>query len=113
MKHTVLSCSVLLTFWAMLAMLMSGDMTEKIKSFLLEQIGSLNAELIDKLSSELENELDVHRIVEEKVAAFSSDKLEEILFSIMRREFKFVEMVGAVLGFLIGVVQILLLSLPY
>ena len=77
----------------MLAMLMSGDMTEKIKSFLLEQIGSLNAELIDKLSSELENELDVHRIVEEKVAAFSSDKLEEILFSIMRREFKFVEMV--------------------
>jgi uncharacterized membrane protein YheB (UPF0754 family) len=97
----------------MLAMLMSGDKAEKIKSFLRAQIGSLNEELIDKLSSELEEELDVHRIVEEKVAAFSSDKLEEILFSIMRREFKFVEMVGAVLGFLIGIAQILLLSLPY
>lgn len=97
----------------MLAMFMSGDMAEKIKGFLLEQIGSLNEELIDKLSGELEEELDVHRIVEEKVAAFSSDKLEEILFSIMRREFKFVEMVGAVLGFLIGVVQVLMLSIPY
>jgi len=97
----------------MLAMLMSGDMADKIKGFLLEQIGSLNEELIDKLSGELEEELDVHRIVEEKVAAFSSDKLEEILFAIMQREFKFVEMVGAVLGFLIGVAQILLLSLPY
>jgi uncharacterized membrane protein YheB (UPF0754 family) len=97
----------------MLAMLMSGDMAEKIKGFLLGQIGSLNEELIDKLSGELEEELDVHRIVEEKVAAFSSDKLEEILFAIMQREFKFVEMVGAVLGFLIGVAQILLLSLPY
>ena len=97
----------------MLAMFMSGERAEKIKSFLLEQIGGLNEELIDKLSSELEEELDIHRIVEEKVAAFSSDKLEEILFSIMRREFKFVEMVGAVLGFLIGVAQILLLSLPY
>lgn len=97
----------------MLAMFMSGDMAEKIKGFLLEQIGSLNEELIDKLSGELEEELDVHRIVEEKVAAFSSDKLEEILLSIMRREFKFVEMVGAVLGFLIGVVQIFLLTLPY
>jgi len=94
-------------------MLMSSDVAEKIKSFLREQIGSLNEELIDKLSSELEEELDVHRIVEEKVAAFSSDKLEEILFSIMRQEFKFVEMVGAVLGFLIGVAQVLLLSLPY
>jgi uncharacterized membrane protein YheB (UPF0754 family) len=97
----------------MLAMLMSSDMAEKIKSFLREQIGSLNEELIEKLSNELEEELDVHRIVEEKVGAFSSDKLEEILFSIMRREFKFVEMVGAVLGFLIGVAQVLLLSLPY
>ena len=97
----------------MLAMLMSGDRAEKIKSFLLEQIRGLNEELIDKLSNELEEELDVHRIVEEKVAAFSSDKLEEIIFSIMRREFKFVEMVGAVLGFLIGVAQVLLLSLPY
>ena len=97
----------------MLAMLMSSDMADKIKVVLLEQIGSLNEELIDKLSGELEEELDIHKIVEEKVSAFSSDKLEEILFSIMRREFKFVEMVGAVLGFLIGVAQILLLSLPY
>ena len=97
----------------MLAMFMTGDTAKKVKGFLLEQIGSLNEELIDKLSGELEEELDVHRIVEEKVASFSSDKLEEILFSIMRREFKFVEMVGAVLGFLIGIVQVLLLSLPY
>jgi len=87
-------------------------MAEKVKGFLLEQIGSLNEELIDRLSGQLEEELDIHRIVEEKVAAFSSDKLEEILFSIMRREFKFVEMVGAVLGFLIGVAQVLLLSIP-
>ena len=97
----------------MLAMMMSGDIADKIKGVLLEQISSLNEELIDKLSNELEEELDVHKIVEEKVAAFSSDKLEEILFSIMRREFKFVELVGAVLGFLIGMAQILLLSLPY
>ena len=94
----------------MLAMLMSGEITNKLKKALLEQISSLNEELIDKLSRELEEELDVQAIVEEKVAAFSSDKLEEILFSIMRREFKFVEVVGAVLGFLIGLIQILLLS---
>jgi uncharacterized membrane protein YheB (UPF0754 family) len=96
-----------------LAMLKSSDMADKIKNMLLDQMGGLNEELIDKLSGELEEELDVQRIVEEKVSAFSSDKLEEILFSIMRREFKFIEMVGAVLGFFIGVAQILLLSFPY
>ena len=94
----------------MLAMLMSGEITNKLKKALLEQISGLNEELIDKLSRELEEELDVQAIVEEKVAAFSSDKLEEILFSIMRREFKFVEVVGAVLGFFIGLIQILILS---
>ena len=94
----------------MLAMLMSGEITNKLKRALLEQISSLNEELIDKLSRELEEELDVQAIVEEKVSAFSSDKLEEILFSIMRREFKFVEVVGAVLGFFIGLIQILILS---
>jgi uncharacterized membrane protein YheB (UPF0754 family) len=97
----------------MLAMLMTGDMTEKIKKNLMEQIAGLNEELIEKLSTELEDELDMHRIVEEKVAAFSSDKLEEIVFAIMRKEFKFIELVGAVLGFLIGVAQVLLLSLPF
>ena len=97
----------------MLAMLLTAEMTAKIKKVLREQIAGLNEELIDKLSSELEDELDMHRIVEEKVAAFSSDKLEEIVFAIMRKEFKFVELVGAILGFLIGIVQIFLLTLPY
>ena len=45
-------------------------------------------------------------MVREKVSSFSSDKLEEILFAIMKREFRFVELVGAVLGFLIGSVQL-------
>ncbi len=94
----------------MLAMMMSTDMAGRIKDFLLAQIGSLNEELIDRLSGELEDELDVHRMVEEKVAAFSSDKLEEILLAIMRREFRFVEMVGAALGFFIGAAQLVLLS---
>ncbi len=95
----------------MLAMMMSTDMAGRIKDFLQAQIGSLNEELIDRLSGELEDELDVHRMVEEKVAAFSSDKLEEILLAIMRREFRFVEMVGAALGFFIGAAQLVLLSL--
>ncbi|SVE16470.1 uncharacterized protein METZ01_LOCUS469324, partial [marine metagenome] len=58
--------------------------------------------LAKRMSREIENDMDVETIVREKVANFSSDKLEEILFAIMKREFRFVEMVGAVLGFLIG-----------
>jgi uncharacterized membrane protein YheB (UPF0754 family) len=33
------------------------------------------------------------------------EKLEKVLFSIMSKEFKFIEFVGAILGFFIGIFQ--------
>jgi uncharacterized membrane protein YheB (UPF0754 family) len=44
----------------------------------------------------------------QKVSAFSSDKLEETLFQIMSKEFRFVEIIGAVIGFIIGIVQVII-----
>ncbi len=59
----------------------------------------------------LQAELDLEAIVTQKVAGFSSDKLEEILQSILSKEFRFVELIGAVLGFIIGLLQVLLTAL--
>ena len=50
----------------------------------------------------------MEQIVTDKVGSFSSDKLEEILNQIMSTEFRFVEIIGGVLGFLIGIVQVFL-----
>jgi uncharacterized membrane protein YheB (UPF0754 family) len=54
----------------------------------------------------LKHQLDLESIVTEKVSNFSSDKLEEILQAIMSKEFRFIEVIGAVLGFLIGLIQV-------
>jgi uncharacterized membrane protein YheB (UPF0754 family) len=59
----------------------------------------------------LKHELDLEAIVTEKVSNFSSDKLEEILQAIMSKEFRFIEVIGAVLGFLIGLIQVLITSI--
>ena len=67
--------------------------------------------MIESYSDKLKNEVDVKEIVYQKVVDFSSDKLEEILFSIMKKEFKFIEFLGGVLGFIIGLIQLLILSL--
>ena len=56
----------------------------------------------------LEENVDVEKLVRDKVEAFSSDKLEQILFAIMKKEFRFIEIIGALLGFIIGCVQALL-----
>jgi uncharacterized membrane protein YheB (UPF0754 family) len=56
----------------------------------------------------LKNELDIEHIVINKVSAFSSDKLEELLFQIMSKEFRFVELIGALIGFIIGLLQVVI-----
>lgn len=65
----------------------------------------LLSQLSDQIAQELEQEVDIEQLVEEKIAAFSSDKIEEIILSIMSSELKFVELVGGVLGFFVGTIQ--------
>lgn len=80
----------------------------KIKEGLMEEIETLLPNVIQQFTDKLGENLDVEKIVREKVAGFSSDKLEQILQGIMQKEFRFVEIIGGVLGFLIGLLQVLL-----
>jgi uncharacterized membrane protein YheB (UPF0754 family) len=86
-----------------------GDSTIKqIKDVLVKELDSLFPIMIDRYLENTREELDLEKIVTEKVAGFSSDKLENILQGIMSREFRFVEIIGGVLGFLIGLLQLLM-----
>ena len=86
-----------------------GDKTiEKVKGLFLQELNNLFPTLMNNYTENLKHELDLEAIVVEKVSNFSSDKLEEILLQIMSKEFRFIELIGAVLGFLIGAVQVLI-----
>ena len=92
----------------MLAMFLTDEMVEKVTKLFKSELHDFLAKSANDLGDKLEKSLDVKELVREKVEAFSSDKLEEILFSIMRKEFRFIEIIGAILGFLIGCTQIAL-----
>jgi len=78
---------------------------QKLKEGLLEEIDVLLPEVIGKYTDQLSKKVDIEKMVTQKVENFSSDKLEEILASVMKKEFRFVEIVGGVLGFIIGLIQ--------
>lgn len=90
----------------MAAMFLGSDMVDKIKHVLVDCLARAVPELGELFIGHLEKNMDVEAVVREKVAAFSSDKLEAMLLGIMQREFRFIEGVGAVLGFVIGLVQL-------
>ena len=92
----------------MIAMFLSPELVNKIKNALTADIDKMLHELMDEVGDKLNDVLDINSIVENKVNNFSCEKLETILFEIMKKEFKFIEIIGAVLGFIIGIVQVAL-----
>ena len=72
----------------MLAMFLTDDMVEKVTNLFKTELQDFLGESAQDIGNKLEESLDVKELVREKVEAFSSDKLEEILFSIMRKEFR-------------------------
>lgn len=94
----------------MLAMFLNDDLKTKIKNVLLSEIESILPNLMDQLGNNIKENIDIQQIVFEKVANFSSDKFEEILFSIMQKEFRLIEILGGILGFIIGIIQLLLVK---
>ncbi len=95
----------------MLKMFLNNDLKNKIKNTLHEEFRNILPEILAKYTDKLEKDIDVENIVFQKVAAFSSEKLENILFSIMKKEFKFIEILGGILGFFIGLIQLLLIHI--
>lgn len=86
---------------------MIGEKTmQQMKDAFMDEMESLFPDLMRSYMNKLEKDLDLEKIVREKVAGFSSDKLENILSQITQKEFQFLEVVGAVFGLLIGILQV-------
>lgn len=92
----------------MLSMFLSDDMVEKVTKLFKDELRDFIRESADGVAKKIEQDLDVREMVREKVEAFSSDKLEALLSSLMKKEFRFIEVIGAVIGFLIGCAQVAL-----
>jgi uncharacterized membrane protein YheB (UPF0754 family) len=89
----------------MISMFIGDKTIDKLKVIFTEELRNTMPELINNYVGQLKEELDMERIVTDKVKAFSSDKLEELIYNIMAKEFRFVEILGGVLGFMIGLLQ--------
>lgn len=93
----------------MISMFIGDKTVNQLKGIFMAELETIFPVLMQQYMKNLQQELDLEKIVVEKVSNFSSDKLESILYQIMSREFRFVEIIGGVLGFIIGLVQVLII----
>jgi len=91
-----------------LSLFIGNKTIKSLKKIFMQELETLFPQIMKSYTGHLQEELDLEKIVIEKVSAFSTDKLEDILYQIMSKEFRFVEILGGVIGFIIGIVQVLI-----
>lgn len=91
-----------------ISMFIGENTIQQLKTVFMKELETLFPDIMQRYMGNLQQELDLERIVVDKVSGFSSDKLEQLLQSIMAKEFRFIEIIGGVLGFVIGLIQVLL-----
>ena len=64
--------------------------------------------IFEIFSNYAEENIDFEVIISDKISNFSLDKLEEIITFLEKKELKHIEVIGAILGMLIGAVQYLI-----
>ncbi|MDA3613959.1 DUF445 domain-containing protein [Polluticaenibacter yanchengensis] len=92
----------------MIAMFIGDKTIGQLKEALMTELKNMLPQLLKNYVGNLKSQLDLEKIVYEKIAAFSGEKLEAMLNQILTKEFRFIEIIGTILGFMIGLLQIFL-----
>jgi len=90
----------------MISMFIGEKTIGQLKTTFMNELEQLFPIIMKSYASNLRHDLDLERIVVEKIAGFSAVRLESLLNEFLTKEFRFVEIIGAALGFLIGLLQI-------
>ena len=80
------------------------DVGNTIKDIVMEN----QEKIFEIFSNYAEENIDFEIIISDKISNFSLDKLEEIITLLANKELKHIEVIGAILGMLIGAVQYLI-----
>ena len=84
---------------------------EALRDMVSTEAAKIAPTLRSKLAEEAENRLDISSYVESQINNFDLDQLESVVHQVASKEFRTIELLGGVLGFVVGFLQLLLLLL--
>ena len=80
---------------------MAKEVSDSIKSIIMGN----QEKIFEIFSNYAEENIDFSTIITDRISNFSLDKLEEIINGLAKKELKHIEVIGAILGAFIGLVQ--------
>lgn len=95
----------------MLGMLIGEKTTSQLKTAFLAELESLFPEVMRGYIANLRADIDIEKIVTEKIASLPSEKLEGLLQGILQKELARLQVAGALLGLFVGILEIVVFHL--
>ena len=92
----------------LLQMFFTDKVAKDVGNTIKDIIMGNQEKIFEIFSNYAEENIDFEVIISDKISNFSLDKLEEIITLLAKKELKHIEVIGAILGGLIGVAQYLI-----
>ena len=89
-----------------------GDKTiDTLKVIFMKEIEALFPQVMQQFAGNLSSDLDIEQMVVSKIVAVSPEKMEALLYENLAKEFQTASLLGAVIGLLVGLIQLTIILL--
>jgi uncharacterized membrane protein YheB (UPF0754 family) len=95
----------------MISMFIGEKTIGSLKAAFMAELEELFPILMQQYAAQLKKDIDLEQIVTGKLKEFSTEKLETVLHRAMSKELRLAGLFGAVLGFVIGLMQLFIIIL--
>lgn len=82
-----------------------GMISKYINDVIDQEGEKIVTEFIENITKKAASSIEISKMIEDKVNEFDTEELERIVIKIAKAELKHIEVLGAVLGFIIGILQ--------
>ena len=93
----------------MISMFIGEKTIGQIKSILVEEIESLFPYLINRFLENALADLNIGKLIENKLNSISRENLQSIILKSLKKEVKIFKLTGALAGFIIGLIELIFL----
>ncbi len=94
----------------LISMFITPEIIARLSDTMMDELNKEIPGVIDTLFQTVESRIDFQKIIKEKIEGFDLTKLESIIYSIASKELRAIEILGGVLGFVVGLVQLVIVS---
>lgn len=93
----------------LLGKFLSPDLLTRLETILADELAREAPPILTRVAADFESRFQVRAIISARLDAIDLDRLEAIVLEVSRREFRTIEHLGGLLGFLVGLTQLALL----